>query len=215
MNPSVGKHTVGHALGLATHLAKDRAGGDLGKQPNTHPVGEALGIPLKRRIAFGVGKNGAHTGQAQLVEGFVEVRGEPVVREFNEEVVATVQRVLLGVGDGILHIVVAEMKVAARGDCEGNGLRGEGRTQGADTSGDLGRIEGIDIIGVGRGNHMGYPVVCGDAGHSQRGLQVGRSVVEARKQMMVKIDHTAMPEYHRARILDGEQIAGHRQPGEG
>ncbi len=113
VHPAVGEHAVGHPLGLLSHLADHGAGGDLGEQANAHPVCEALGVALQRRIAFGVGEDGAHTGQAELVEGLVQVRGKAVVGQLDQQVVATVEGVFLGVGDGVLHVVVAEVEVAA------------------------------------------------------------------------------------------------------
>ena len=97
----------------------------------------------------------------------------------------------LGLRDGVLHVVVAQVEVAARGDGQRNRLRGQRRAQGSDAPGDALRIEAVDVVGVGRGDYVRDTVIGGDAGHGYRRLEVGRSVVKAGKQMVVKVDHSS------------------------
>jgi hypothetical protein len=221
VDPAVREHTVGHAFGLTTHLANDGAGGDLGEEANAHPVGEALGVALQGWIALGVGKDGAHAGQAQLVKRFVEVGREAVVGEFDEEIVATVERIFFGIGDGVLHVVVAEVEVAAGGDGKGNGFGGEGGAEGVDAASDFSGVEVIDVVGVRGSDDVGYAVFRGDTGHGQGGLEVGRAVVETGEEMMVEIDHasyrqsTTVQEFVRPQIPGGsgsaERASVHRR----
>ncbi len=74
--PSVGEHAMSHALGLFSHLADNRAGSDLGEQADAHPVCQAFGVSLQRRIALGVSQDGPHPSQAKLVEGLIQMGGK-------------------------------------------------------------------------------------------------------------------------------------------
>jgi len=190
VDPSVSEHGVGHSLRGTPHLADNRAGRNLREQPNAHPVCETFGVTLQGWIPLGMGEDGFHSGQSELIEGFVQLRGQAIVREFDQEIVSTIQSVFAGVPDRILHVVVAEVEVAAGGNGEWNGLAGESRAEGGDSDGNLLWIEVVDVVGVGCSQHMGDAVVGCNAGHGDRGLEVRRAVVQAGQQVVVNVNHS-------------------------
>jgi hypothetical protein len=130
------------------------------------------------------------------------------------EIVAAIEGVFPGVGDGVLHVVVAEVEVAAGGYGEGDGCGGEGGAKGVDAPGDLGGVKIVDVVRVGGGDYVGYAVVRGDPGHGHGRLEVGRAVVEAGKQMMMKVDHASYRQSTTVReFIEGKRFQGFRQRG--
>jgi len=204
VDPAVGEQAVGHALGGFAHLAGHGVGGDLGKEADTHPLDQAPGIALQGWVALGVGEDGAHAGEAELVEGFIEVEREAVVGELGEQVLAAVDGELVRVGDGVLQVVVGHVEVATGAEDKGDGFGGEGAAQLGEAAGVAFGVEVVDVVGVGCDDDVGDAVCDRDAGHGDRGFEVGRAVVQLGQQMVVEVDHKAMGTV----TLQGSRVKG-------
>ena len=172
MSWAIGEHALGESLRLTAHPAGHGACRDLSQQTIAEPGKQLSGIALQDRVAFRVSEDGREAGPAQLVESLFQVGREAVIREFDEEVVVTVDAVAFGRREGVLEVVVVEVEVAAEPDPE----RDAGAFQrGAELLGapenEL-RLEAVAIAGVRRTDHVRDAVRDRDAGHLDGGGQI-------------------------------------------
>lgn len=191
VDPAVAEEGVADLLGGAAHVAEEGAAGDLDEEAVAEPVLHAVEVALEGGVALGMGEDGREAGELELVEGLGEGGGEAVVGQLDEQVGGAVDGELFGVGDGFVDVVVAEMEVAADAEGEVDVFGGEGVAEGGEALGVALWVVGIGAAGVGGAHDVGDAVFKRDAGHGDRGFEVGRAVVEAEEQVVVDVNHSA------------------------
>src|ERR1700676_433957 len=174
------------ALRARPESAGEGVGGDLNKAAVAHPLFEAVRLPAENAVALGVSNDGAESGELQVVKGLIHVRGNGKLVEFHEEAVAVDDAKAGSVFAEGHEVFRAEMEVAAGG--EGQPVA-DAFLQVIPALSYGGEIEKICVAGMRSGDDVGDAVGDGGFGHGQRCFHRFRPVVDAGKNVAVKIDH--------------------------
>lgn len=189
VDPAAGEQGVRHFAGGFAEVAEDGAGGNLHEHAFAKPGGEACVVALQGGIALRVGEDEAEAGEAKLIKNLFKAGGESMVRELDEEIVSSVERIFAGMGDGVLDVVVAEVEITAGGEGERDGFVDEGGTECGNFLVDERRREVVTAAGVRGTDDVGDSIGEGHAGHGDGGFEVRGAIVKAREQVMMDVDH--------------------------
>jgi 6-phosphogluconolactonase len=129
----------------------------------------------------------------ELGEALGKPRRDAEVAQFNQQIVGFANGVGTGLFEDALKVLERKMEIAPQGQLQpGTGLL----LQLGQKPGEVCPIIGIAIIGVGRGNRMGYTIRHGHAAHFNRRIPRFGAVVNLRQKMAVDINHGVIIRTH-------------------
>ena len=147
--------------------------------------------PLAQQtVTLGVGDYRNHAGVLKARENLRRVLENQKLRKFDQQITPLIDRVFVRIRDGVLNIVVVEMKVASRVKPE----RPAGRCGNlGQTLADKFRIVTIMQIRMGRGDQVRGTILRRHPHHRDRIGERRRAIVDAVNHMAVNIDHCRCP----------------------
>ena len=151
---------------------------------------QPFGLPRDGRIALRVGNDKRHLRQLKLVKSLSHIGRNAEVGELHQKIVLAIDGVLGGIFECVFNVFVGKVKIAAKAEGDASVEPFAKRSHALLV--DL-RLKGVHIVGVGSADNMRGAVGNRRLGHRNRGLNVGRSIVKTKEQVVMNIDHGTLP----------------------
>ena len=178
--------SFGQAKRRRAEAAGIRLGCNLSQASMCYPVVEQPGLARKNRVTLRVRDDRGQPSHLDLIKDAIELLGNELVREFNQQVRAVVDREIQRRLDKLLKVIVGEVKITSQKEL---GHLSHGSLKFCDLLAINVGLERVSIVTMRRGNEMRNAILSRDLAHGNSILKRLSAVIDFPQRVTMNINH--------------------------